>query len=202
MATKGYMDGRRKYSRPQAMLFSNNQGYRTPEGFWLPEGYEGADFLVLSDHGRQPINIQPQRIESRVRMVNGKMRSYYTTDKDVISTSWSLLPSRSFNINIDRNLTTSAVLDNDVHEYTVDGGAGGVELRDWFDNHPHPFYVFLAYDRYDKMYVDRLPDANAPQSNLHYYNDSKLCFFSSFDYTIEKRANCELWNVNLALEEA
>jgi len=29
---------------------------------------------------------------------------------------------------------------------TVDGGAGGAELLDWYQNHYGTFYVFVAYD--------------------------------------------------------
>lgn len=109
MADQQYMSGRQKYQRPQALLFSENPG-QLVNGSYVPEGYEinsgiiGIDtpnsFLILSDHSRGPITVKPTRIEQRQRTVNGHMRSYHVADKLTISTSWNLLPSRSFALHI------------------------------------------------------------------------------------------------------
>ena len=69
MATPAYMTGRRKYSRPQAVLWSNNPGTLV-NGLYVPNGYEvGQDpgletdssvldqFLILSDHNRGEIKV-------------------------------------------------------------------------------------------------------------------------------------------------
>ena len=109
MATPTYMTGRKKYGRPQAILFSDNPGTLTLDinnkPIWTPIGMEANalgstpssdSFLILSDHNRQAIDFKPTRIEKRERMINGRMRSYHIADKLTISTSWSTLPSRSF----------------------------------------------------------------------------------------------------------
>jgi hypothetical protein len=79
MATATYLAGRNKYGRPQAMLFSENPGV-LDSGFYVPQGTEYEDFLVLSDHNRQQIQFKPNRIENKVRTINGRMRSYHIAD--------------------------------------------------------------------------------------------------------------------------
>ena len=179
MASKEYMVGRKKYARPQGILFANNPGYIV-DGFRIPEGDEFRDFIILSDDNRSPIDIAPDRIEKRERTVNGRMRSYHIADKLVISTSWNNLPSRAFNVEPDfstfgfeqgkvTNLVTSVEVDGDTRpvkpfgspyfkdqQYTSDAGAGGAEILEWYNNNQGSFWVFLAYDNYKNLsdYID------------------------------------------------
>lgn len=217
MASSSYMTGRKKYNRPQAALWSNNPGTLT-NGLYVPTGLEvGADpassitssdidqFLVLSDHGRSPINLVPERIEKRERMINGRMRSYHIADKLKIDMSWDMLPSRSYSSVPEFNSTTGK---SSMHgmsgkptgadqEYTVDGGAGGAELLDWYESHKGPFWMFLAYDKYTNFGSDE-----AAYGHLAQYNQIIEVYFSKFDYSIQKRGNSmDLWNVSVSLEE-
>jgi hypothetical protein len=77
MATAAYLTGRRRYQRPQALLWSENPGTLV-DGVYLPDGYEvqgnfaGStdpdlinQFLILSDHNRGELNFTPTRIEQR-----------------------------------------------------------------------------------------------------------------------------------------
>lgn len=108
MASGSYLLNRKKYGRPQAMLWSENPGTLV-NGLYVPAGYEvdanvpeGTDpdlldqFIILSDHNRSPLDFSIERIEQRERMINGRMRSYHVDDKISISTSWDLIPSRAF----------------------------------------------------------------------------------------------------------
>ena len=79
-------------------------------------------------------------------------------------------------------------------EYTTDGGAGGVELLDWYETHTGPFYVFLAYDKYNNFSSDKY-------SQLTSYNQVVEMYISNFSYTIEKRGIYDYWNVSISLEE-
>ena len=46
MTNATYLDGRRKYGAPQAILWSKNSGTLV-DGFYYPDGYEsGADFQM------------------------------------------------------------------------------------------------------------------------------------------------------------
>jgi hypothetical protein len=103
MASQDYLNSRKTIARqrPQGLIFTENYTYDSTN-LYLPAGSEinsdGQDqsFLILSDDNRSAIDISKSRIEKRERMINGRMRSYHIADKTEISTSWSLLPSRSF----------------------------------------------------------------------------------------------------------
>lgn len=201
MATAQYLAGRQKYQRPQALLFSDNPG-TISNGVYVPDGYESgssespiSSFIILSDDNRGPIDFKTIRIEERRRLVTGKMRSYHIADKLSISLSWSMLPSRSYELdpNFDNSGTTSAL------EYTTDGGAGGVDLLNWYEQHNGSFWVYLAYDKLSNFASD-----TNPYAHLNQYNQVVEMFISNFDYSVQKRGgtNYDMWNVNISLEEA
>lgn len=200
MATSQYLAGRQKYQRPQAILFADNPG-TIVDGVYVPDGYESgsseseSSFIILSDHNRGPIDFKTTRIEERMRLVTGKMRSYYIADKLSLNLSWSLLPSRSHQLspNYDSVGATSSL------EYTADGGAGGVDLLDWYENHKGSFWVYLAYDKLNNFSSD-----TNPYAHLNQYNQVIEMFISNFDYSVQKRggSNYDMWNVNISLEEA
>lgn len=116
MADLAYMNGRRKYQRPQAVLLANNPGTIITQGgqkFYVPLGNEiGSDtyqsnlesgtfddlneFIILSDDNRRELDFTSERIEKRERMINGRMRSYHIADKVSLSVAWDMLPSRAF----------------------------------------------------------------------------------------------------------
>lgn len=211
MATTAYLSGRKRYSRPQGILWSDNAGTLS-SGVYVPNGYEvGADvpggtdpslidqFLILSDHNRGEISFTPQRIEQRQRTINGRMRSYHIADKMTISFSWNLLPSRSFFQNAEFDPTTGiSPYQNNLQEFTADGGAGGVEILDWYNAHPGPFWMYLAYDKYSNF-----GDDNAAFGHLAQYNEIIQVYFADFNYSVVKRGgnNFDLWNISVTLEE-
>ena len=196
MTTSEYLNGRKKYGRPQAMLFSENPGI-LDNGFYVPEGEEFEDFIVLSDHNRKPIQFKPNRIETKVRTVNGRMRSYHVADKLSISTSWDNLPSRasSSQINVDAESGQTIIGANDLI-YTADSGAGGVDLLDWYKNHQGSFWVFLAYDKLTNFSTDSY-------NKMGQYNEIIEVFFDDFQYDVIERGRSthDFWNISLSLEE-
>jgi len=211
MATAAYITGRRRYQRPQAVLWSDNAGTLS-EGLYVPNGYEvgatvpgGTDpnlidqFLILSDHNRGGIDISTERLEQRQRTINGRMRSYHIADKLKFSWSWSLIPSRAFYQNAAFNETTGkSPYQNNTQEFTSDGGAGGVEILDWYQNHKGPFWMYLAYDKYSNF-----GDDDAAFGHLAQYNQIVQVYFADFNYSIVKRgaSNFDLWNISVTLEE-
>lgn len=207
--------GRKKYSRPQAMLWSNNPGTLVG-GKYVPTGYEfGTDistvtdpenansFIILSDDNRAEITVNPQRIEQRKRMINGTMRSNFIADKINLSTSWTLLPSRSYALkpNFDKDNGSTEYFETQ-GEFTSDGGAGGAEILNWYENHTGPFWVYLAYDKYTNFGTD-----DNAHLHLSEYNQIVQMYISSFNYTVVKRGGAvnglghDLWNINVSLEE-
>ena len=204
MTNSQYLQGRKRYGRAQAMLWSKNLG-ELVNGFYLPYGYEvGADapnasdaelnqFLILSDHNRSEINISPDRVQTRSRMINGNMRSYYVADKLNISVSWNMLPSRSYKNGHAGFLEDGKSLAYKTQdEYTVDGGAGGLDILNWYKDNTGPFWVYLAYD--------------AGPLDIHQYKYSQILkmYFKNFTYDIIKRGNntMDYWNISVGLEEA
>lgn len=210
MATSGYLTGRKRYARPQGILWSDNPG-TVSNGIYVPNGYEvGADyppetpssqidqFLILSDHNRGEISFNQQRIEQRQRTINGRMRSYHIADKLTIDFSWTNLPSRSFfqNPDFDPNTGISPYEGNNSQEYTADGGAGGVEILDWYQSHTGPFWMYLAYDKYSNFSDDKY-------NRLGQYNQIIQVYFTDFNYSVVKRggSNFDFWNISVNLEE-
>ena len=218
MTTNAYMSGRKKYQRPQAILFSENPGVLGDNG-QIPVGFEiGANsgdesnpdllnqFIILTDDNRQPIDFKNIRIEKRERMVNGRMRSHHIADKRSFSVSWTMVPSRSFKSNPNFNtggvssVTGSGKISTPDTSYTTDGGAGGVEIKDWYDNHVGSFWVFLAYDNYKAVGQDQ---PNPSASNLPKYNEVLEMFITDFSFSVQKRGgvNFDFWNISMTLEE-
>jgi hypothetical protein len=201
------MNARKRYQRPQSILWSENSGTLT-NGLYVPQGYEIGStypegtsldlidkFLILSDHNRSDMLFSPQRIEQRQRTINGRMRSYHIADKLQMSVSWSNLPSRSYNASPEIDYSTAI---SGATEYTADGGAGGGELLDWYENHKGPFWMFLAYDKYKNFSTTENPYAHLSQ-----YNQILQVYVSDFNYTVAKRggSNHDLWNITVSLEE-
>jgi hypothetical protein len=210
MATAAYLTGRRRYQRPQALLWSENPGTLV-NGVYVPTGYEvqgnfaGStdpdlinQFLILSDHNRGELSFTPTRIEQRQRTINGRMRSYHIADKLTMSVSWNNLPSRGYSQDAGFLSTGLSPDKNTSSEFTADGGAGGVELLDWYENHTGPFWMFLAYDKYSNFGKD-----DADYSHLAQYNQIMQVYIADFSYSVVKRggANHDLWNISVTLEE-
>jgi hypothetical protein len=208
MATAAYVSGRKRYQRPQAILWSENAGTLT-DGLYVPTGQEiGADpaltaggidqFLILSDHNRSEMSFSTERIEKRERTINGRMRSYHIADKLKMNVSWNNLPSRAYLDVADFNASGVSPRKNTTGEYTSDGGAGGMEILDWYENHKGPFWMFLAYDKYKNF-----GDNDGAFVNLGKYNQIIQVYFSDFNYSVVKRggSNHDLWNISVMLEE-
>jgi len=201
LPTSQYMIGRREWTRPQAIIFSDNAG-RLENGQFIPEGEEWENFIILSDHNRSSLNMTKERIENRERMINGSMRSYHVADKITISTSWQRLPSRAYSEKYPEfgdgtNAPEGKIvrtrlpsLKYDPETFTADGGAGGSDLLAWYDSFPGPFHVFLSYDR-------------VGEGSFNRYTQILRMYLSDFSYDVEKRGKdlFDMWNINLSLEE-
>lgn len=144
----------------------------------------GTNYLYLTDDGREAVSVQPQRIETKQRMINGRMRSYYITDKKTFSTSWENIPSRK---------TRATVADGVTDQITSDGFGAGIDIKDWYETYSGSFWLMLIYD-------NNLTGGEATNpAQIETYN----VFFESFDYNIIKRGQYnDLWSVSISLVEA
>lgn len=140
------------------------------------EWQNGADF-ILSDHGRGEVTLDYERIENRVRMANGRMRSKYIADKRTFTLDWELLPSRS--------------VVNGVNVVS-DGYASATDLKNFYEAVQGSFTV--------TMYADSGNGQALDQDGVYGTFD---VFIDSFSTTIGKRGkNFDFMNVTLGLEEA
>jgi hypothetical protein len=194
MVSSAYLNARKKWARPQAIIFSNNSG-GILDGVPQISGVEREDFIILSDHNRGDISFNTNRLENRKRMVNGHMRSYHIADKMNVSFSYNLLPSRSFDGNPEFD-SNGIATDLGLTEYTADGGAGGAELLEWYSSNPGSFYMFLSYDKPQNFTV-------GIYEKLDKYSDVMEVFVSDFSYNVIKRGgtNHDLWDISISLEE-
>jgi hypothetical protein len=221
----GYVANRQKYNRPQAILFSENDGTPDGSGKIYPDGYEvGANtdspktFLILSDHNRSPIDVKTERIEERKRMINGRMRSFHIADKISISISWDNLPSRRYLDDPDFNLDTGVPTNTAFSSYledpnshqefqqTVDGGAGGADILEWYENHTGPFFVYLSYDKPQNFVTNKY-------DHLQEYTEIVEMYISDISYSVTKRSHInaksalespsgfDYWDISITLEE-
>lgn len=60
---------------------------------WSTDG--GTTWTKISDHGRSPLSVSVERIESKQRMANGTLRRYVVSKKRTWTTSWENLPDKN-----------------------------------------------------------------------------------------------------------
>jgi hypothetical protein len=56
---------------------------------------DNVNWQKLTDHNRDPISLSQELIETQARMANGKMKKYVVAQKNIISVSWSYVPSKT-----------------------------------------------------------------------------------------------------------
>jgi len=163
--------------RPSLIVFSTNEpiaGTGDNVGKW--DFGSGGTTLYLTDDNRQPLQVSPERIESRRRMIDGTMRSVHVADKMSFSTSWENISSRKL---------------NGAKAITSDGFAAGIDIKDWYEANYDDFWMLLIYDNNDDLAV-------GSGANVEKYN----VFFDSFDFTVTKRGQFnDLWDVSIDLVE-
>ena len=86
---------------------------------------------------------------------------------------------------------------------TVDGGAGGVDILNWYETHKDPFYVYLQYDRYDNFATVAGVESTAEYDRVKEYNEVIQMYVSDFSYSVQKRggSNYDFWNISCSLDE-
>lgn len=62
---------------------------------WSTDG--GATWTKVTDHGRSPLRIAVERIETKQRMADGTLRRYVVSKKRTFSCSWENLPDKATN---------------------------------------------------------------------------------------------------------
>ena len=178
----------KKWLRPSLIIFCETEpipGTGGNAGKWEL----GTNYLYLTDDGRDSVSVQPQRIEYKQRMINGRMRSYYVTDKNTFSTSWTNLPSRSED-------SSRKYISEYEKRTTSIRYAAGQEIKSWYETYTGDFWMLLVYDgpEYDQSTNNKSADQQVEKYNV---------FFDSFSYDITKRGQYnDFWDVSISLVEA
>jgi len=156
-----------------------------------------GDFKYLTDDNRSPIEISPERIEYRQRMINGRMRSYHIADKNTYSLDWSSIPSRAINPNTTSLDFISERYYNGSTEVNPNYLAAD-DMLEWYEDHTGEFYLILCYDR-----VHAMGTGNDRYQKLTRASEVVPVFFQDFSYSVIKRGQYnDLWSVSMSLVEA
>lgn len=67
---------------------------------------DNINWYSLTDHNRTDIKLSPEIIEKSERMADGTMRKYVVAKKHKVSTSWTMIPSKS-NLTVDNNKSSA-----------------------------------------------------------------------------------------------
>lgn len=79
---------------------------------------------AITDHNREALAIDIERIEKKQRMANGTLRKYIVADKRTFSTSWNMLPK--------------------VRQQTVDGFWGADDIENFYNTVTGSFSLELS----------------------------------------------------------
>ena len=176
--------------RPSIIILSENKPVTTDNGAtWsFTEGGVEGELLYLTDDNRSPLQIDPLRIESKRRMVDGTLRSVFVADKNNFSTSWTNLPSRAKDNW--SGATREYVSEYERRKSSVSASYGaGQDIKSWYERYTSDFWIMLVYDADDTAVASR---------SVQVHN----VFFDTFDFTVVKRGpHHDLWDVSISLAE-
>lgn len=133
-------------------------------------------FRRVSEHNRQPLSINTNRIEQSQRMANGTLRKYFIADKLNLSVSWEMLPS--------------------FRNETVDGAWGAEDLKAFYESAAGrgAFRIKLNPTVFS---TDLIEQADGALVDDYTYT----VVFTSCDFTVAKRGLQTFWSVNITLEQ-
>jgi hypothetical protein len=135
-------------------------------------------WVKLSEHNRQPMSINQNRIQKVIRMSNGTLRKFFIADKREFSTSWSMLPSFS--------------------NMTLDAGYGAIDLKSYFEGTKGQgvFKLKIVYGKNQTT-----PFADREEVVLVSFTS---CSFEVVKRNVKDSSSDpaqEFWNVSIAMEQ-
>lgn len=133
-------------------------------------------FRRLTEHNRQPLSLNTERIESVQRMANGTLRKYFIADKLTLSVSWEMIPS--------------------FRNETVDGAWGAEDIKNFYESTAGrgTFRVKINPTVFSPSLVEQSDGALADDYTY-------TMAFTSCDFTVLKRGLQTFWSVNISLEQ-
>ena len=175
--------------RPSMIVFSDTEptGTSTNTSWTL-----GSNFLYLSDDSRDAVQVSYERIETKDRMIDGTMRSYFIADKRTFSTSWNDFPSRKSpsTVSFDRGYGQKFIRDSGTNV------GAGQDILNWYNTYKKDFWMLLVYDAPILSGSINIAPTSGWAEKIH-------VFFQDFNFTVTKRGPYhDLWNIDMTLVEA
>lgn len=160
--------------------------------------YQNASstFYPLTDHNRQPFDINYEIIEKSSRMADGTMRKFVVSKKKKLKTSWTDVPSAT-GVPVNQKGSGNTVQGLTM---TVDGFAGGAWMKSFYEaNLFKPVYVRIVHSQ---------DNASLNTSSAFYPSTSPQgveymwAFITGFDYNVTKRYGyTDLVNISMDFTE-
>jgi hypothetical protein len=141
---------------------------------------DGTTYYDLTDHNRQPITYNPQRIEQSQRMADGTMRKMVIANKAIYDTSWQALPTAT------QTMTSQSGIAMPSYQPTVDGKYGAGFMKAFYDLYVfQPVWLKLTFATDNATGTSHLPSKLAvPSTGNH---QILQVFMTDFKYTVNKR---------------
>ncbi len=134
---------------------------------------DGEVWNKISDHGRDPLDINTERIENKHRLANGTLRRYVVAKKRTIQISWSNLPN------------------NDDSGDFLANGEDGDWMQGFHDDNDGAFYVRLRKGSDVDIAVEDEDEI-----------ETLTMMITEFSKAITKRGpSCDLWDLDITLDE-
>lgn len=146
-------------------------GIRNAGMAWSTGNTGSLTYRNISDHGRGPISMTPERIENSIRTVDGTMRRQVIATKYKYSCDWSNLPS--------------------VSSRTVDENLGGYEIKNFFETITGAFGI--------KFYVGNSNATNTTLTDT--ITKIVMFNSFSYEIAGRSQSGIDLVNISVELEE-
>jgi|694.fasta_scaffold05335_16 hypothetical protein len=165
------------WKRKTGALTTIGQTPASGSTFW--ESNSEIDWVKLSEHNRQPLSLEHNRIEKSQRMSNGTLRKFFIADKKNFSTSWDMLPS--------------------FKDLTVDGGLGAVDLQRFYSNvGVNTFNIKIFYGR------EKITESSTVDRIEYYKVNFTSCSFSVIKRNVKGKTidpAQEFWSASISMEQ-
>lgn len=138
----------------------------------------------ITDHGRQPLGQQVERIGTDKRMADGTLRRMHIGLKRTWTASWENLPS----------INGAGTLYK-----TADGGWSGSQMENFYNITPGKFRMILQKGTAQGVTPPNPAESALPYEDTNFY----ICnvMLTEFSKEVRKRGSVDYWNVSVTLEE-
>lgn len=151
--------------------------YSASAGIQIATQSASSLFYVITDHNREPLAIDYETVEKAARMADGTMRKYVVAKKKKISTSWTMIPSGTYQ---------ASNTQNSGYQFTADGYRGGAWMKSFYESNLFkPVLLRVAHSQ-EKSFLSNSASSFYASPSASAYEDMWV-FITSFNYNVNKR---------------